>query len=86
MTRCPNCKAGISSTYVRGPRRLFTKFGYFCKKCNSVYTLDKKVYTLLNINGQIEKGQNEALRPFLGSLGRDLDPGPLPYQGNALPG
>ena len=21
-----------------------------------------------------------------GSLGRDLDPGPLPYQGNALPG
>jgi hypothetical protein len=23
---------------------------------------------------------------IFGSLGRDLDPGPLPYQGNALPG
>ena len=32
------------------------------------------------------KAGNELLFTKQGSLGRDLDPGPLPYQGNALPG
>ena len=30
--------------------------------------------------------QNNEIHAQNGSLGRDLDPGPLPYQGNALPG
>jgi hypothetical protein len=32
------------------------------------------------------KAENELLFTKEGSLGWDLDPGPLPYQGNALPG
>jgi hypothetical protein len=32
------------------------------------------------------KARIELLKSKEGSLGRDLDPGPLPYQGNALPG
>ena len=32
------------------------------------------------------KARNELLKPKEVSLGRELDPGPLPYQGNALPG
>jgi len=43
LTRCPNCKAGITSTYIRGPRRLFSKLGYYCRNCKSVYTIDNKV-------------------------------------------
>ena len=35
-----------------------------------------------------KKENSENIPPFykIKSLGRDLDPGPLPYQGNALPG
>ena len=44
----------------------------------------------LSANPQNPKSRNKArielLKPKEGSLGRDLDPGPLPYQGNALPG
>ena len=50
----------------------------------SVYTQN------LCANPQLHESTKEArIEPFKtkeGSLGRDLDPGPLPYQGNALPG
>jgi hypothetical protein len=52
---------------------------------------DLSVYTQnLSANPQIPESRNKArielLKPKEVSLGRDLDPGPLPYQGNALPG
>jgi hypothetical protein len=52
---------------------------------------DLSVYTqILSANPQSlkspNKARNELLKPKEVSLGRDLDPGPLPYQGNALPG
>jgi hypothetical protein len=43
----------------------------------------------LSANPQLQKSSKAKILPFKtkqGSLGRDLDPGPLPYQGNALPG
>ena len=52
--------------------------------CLSAYTQN------LSSNPQNLKSRNKArielLKPKEVSLGRDLDPGPLPYQGNALPG
>jgi hypothetical protein len=33
-----------------------------------------------------DKARIELIERKEASLGRDLDPGPLPYQGNALPG
>jgi hypothetical protein len=43
-----------------------------------------------NRNGVTEFSSGKQPKPFssskIKSLGRDLDPGPLPYQGNALPG
>ena len=52
---------------------------------------DLSVYTQNpSANPQILESSNKAkielLKSKQGSLGRDLDPGPLPYQGNALPG
>jgi hypothetical protein len=52
---------------------------------------DLSVYTqTLSANPQILESSNKArIEPIerkQRSLGRDLDPGPLPYQGNALPG
>ena len=45
---------------------------------------------LCNLNPNTEKYCSRILSQeiphILTSLGRDLDPGPLPYQGNALPG
>jgi hypothetical protein len=54
-------------------------------------TNDLSVYTQnLSANPQMLESSNKAriglLKPKQESLGRDLDPGPLPYQGNALPG
>lgn len=46
--------------------------------CNSVTTN-------CNINSSAIV-QNNEIHTQKSSLGRDLDPGPLPYQGNALPG
>ena len=43
----------------------------------------------LSVYPQLQKSNKAKILPFKtkqGSLGRDLDPGPLPYQGNALPG
>ena len=46
----------------------------------------------LNTNSQGTIAENSHIPSNIGtcaqkrSLGRDLDPGPLPYQGNALPG
>ena len=88
--RCSTCGQGINSAYIRvGERSLLKKVGYFCINCNTPCTLDQKPYMVnekpYTVNNK-EKSENIA--PFLkkGSLGRDLDPGPLPYQGNALPG
>jgi hypothetical protein len=36
--------------------------------------------------GSPNKARIEPVKTKQESLGRDLDPGPLPYQGNALPG
>ena len=50
----------------------------------SVYTQN------LSANPQLHERPNKARIELIElkerSLGRDLDPGPLPYQGNALPG
>ena len=47
-------------------------------------------YGDLSANPQLHERPNntriELHKPKQRSLGRDLDPGPLPYQGNALPG
>ena len=56
----------------------------------SSYNSSLSVYTQnLSANPQLYESTKEArIVPFKtkqGSLGRDLDPGPLPYQGNALP-
>ena len=43
----------------------------------------------LSVNPQLQKPNKAKILLLFtkqGSLGRDLDPGPLPYQGNALPG
>jgi hypothetical protein len=52
-------------------------------------TNDLSVYTQnLSANPQIVENSNKARNELLftkqDSLGRDLDPGPLPYQGNAM--
>jgi hypothetical protein len=57
----------------------------------SSYNSSLSVYTQnLSANPQMHESTKEAriepLKTKQGSLGRDLDPGPLPYQGNALPG
>jgi hypothetical protein len=57
----------------------------------SSYNSSLSVYTQnLSANPQLhESAKGARIEPFKtkqGSLGRDLDPGPLPYQGNALPG
>jgi hypothetical protein len=66
---------------------LLMKNGFISSATNA----DLSVYTqTLSANPQIlessNKARNELLKPKQESLGRDLDPGPLPYQGNALPG
>ena len=66
---------------------LLMEKGFICPGNNnnglSVYTQN------LSANPQLYESTKEArIVPFKtkqGSLGRDLDPGPLPYQGNALP-
>jgi hypothetical protein len=91
MARCSLCGQGVNSTYIReGSNGLIRKIGYHCIKCDSYYDLTsekliqliQKLYTVILIE------KNKILAPFgkIKSLGRDLDPGPLPYQGNALPG
>jgi hypothetical protein len=57
----------------------------------SSYNSSLSVYTQnLSANPQLHESTKgariEPLETKQGSLGRDLDPGPLPYQGNALPG
>ena len=49
-----------------------TKFG-------KTLTIYSKIENSVKTRNVVNCAQNK-------SLGRDLDPGPLPYQGNALPG
>ena len=90
MARCGICGQGINSTYIRiGEKSLLKKVGYYCSNCLIPFNLDQKPYTVnekpYTVN-RIENGQNIAPLNKIRSLGWDLDPGPLPYQGNALPG
>jgi hypothetical protein len=59
---------------------LLVKSGFMTAtpNCNNVSINCDVNCSLIDQSKEIH-GQN-------GSLGRDLDPGPLPYQGNALPG
>ena|SRR5918995_384414 len=90
MVKCLKCSQGINSAYIRvGERSLLKKFGYFCINCNTPFTLDQKPYMVNEKPYTVNKMENiKNIAPFykIKSLGRDLDPGPLPYQGNALPG
>ncbi len=70
------------------------KVGFYCACCDIYYdSTSEKLYTVntktvySDIATELEEQpQTEYLRAKQASLGRDLDPGPLPYQGNALPG
>jgi hypothetical protein len=58
-------------------------------QCDMAVTLDQKPYTVNEKPYTVNRFANsQIIAPFdkIKSLGRDLDPGPLPYQGNALPG
>jgi hypothetical protein len=58
-------------------------------QCDMVVILDQKQYTVNEKPYTVNRFANsQIIAPFdkIKSLGRDLDPGPLPYQGNALPG
>jgi hypothetical protein len=90
MVSCFKCGQGINSTYIRvGEKSILRKIGYYCKSCETHFDLDQKLYTEnrkpYTVNGV---ANSQIIAPFdkIKSLGRDLDPGPLPYQGNALPG
>ena len=90
MVKCSTCGQGINSAYIRvGERSLLKKVGYFCINCNMAVTLDQKPYMVnekpYTVN-RLANSQIIASFSEIKSLGRDLDPGPLPYQGNALPG
>jgi hypothetical protein len=90
MARCSICDKGINSTYIRvGERSLLKKVGYYCTNCDMPFNKDQKPYMVnekpYTVN-RIEERQNIVPLNNIRSLGWDLDPGPLPYQGNALPG
>ena len=91
MAKCSHCGEGINSTYIReGSKGILCKLGYYCFTCDAYYDLpSEKLYTV-NAKTVYSYFNNEnRIWPFflkIKSLGRDLDPGPLPYQGNALPG
>jgi hypothetical protein len=90
MTKCSSCGQGINSTYVReGSKGLMRKVGFYCVYCDiyydpkseKLYTVNTKtVYSDIAIESE-EQPLTEYLRAKQASLGRDLDPGPLPYQG-----
>jgi hypothetical protein len=83
MAKCPLCGQGINSTYIRvGEKSLLKKVGYYCSICDIPFNKEQKPYTV----NRVENGQNIVPLNKMRSLGWDLDPGPLPYQGNALPG
>ena len=82
MAKCSSCGQGINSTYIRvGEKSILKKIGYYCPICVIYYDLFQKPYTV----NKTENSQIIAPLVKIASLGRDLDPGPLPYQGNALP-
>jgi hypothetical protein len=89
MTKCLVCRRRANA-YIRiGKKSIFRKIGHYCSSCdvqynlaNKPYTVNEKPYTVI----RIEECQNIAPLSKIRSLGWDLDPGPLPYQGNALPG
>ena len=94
MVKCSGCARRVNSAYIReGLKGIMRKVGFYCSSCDIYYDLRlKKLYT---VNSQTVYSHNtkeiKKLRPIAKlsirqSLGRDLDPGPLPYQGNALPG
>ena len=90
MTRCSCCGQGINSTYIRvGEKSILKKIGYYCPICVIYYDLFQKPCTVNEKPYTVNKTENsKIIAPLvkIASLGRDLDPGPLPYQGNALPG
>ena len=69
------------------------KIGFYCRVCDAysdahgkLYTVsDPKLYTVLTNDYKHTYDPTPGLRAKI-SLDGDLDPGPLPYQGNALPG
>jgi hypothetical protein len=88
--RCIKCLKGINSMYIRtGGKSLLKKVGYYCSHCDMPLDLDQKPYTVIEKPYTVDTdASSRIIAPFseIKSLGRDLDPGPLPYQGNALPG
>ena len=71
-------RSEYNSTYIRvGEGSLLKKVGFYCSECDIYYDLKQKPYTA----NETEKSQ--ILPPFykIREPCRDLDPGPLPYQG-----
>ena len=94
MAKCCSCGQGINSTYIReGSKGLMRKVGFYCSYCDiycdstseKLYTVNTKtVYSNIATKSE-EQPLTKKVSIKQPSLGRDLDPGPLPYQGNALP-
>ena len=85
-TICRDIKAIKSD--IRKKIRIFNEFELpLLQRCGFISTTTNcnAVMTNCNINHSPIVKNNEICAQNR-SLGRDLDPGPLPYQGNALPG
>ena len=60
---------------------LLIKRGFISSTNDNLSAYTQGLSANTQTSGGSNKARNELLKPKQGSLGRDLDPGPLPYQG-----
>lgn len=84
------CHKGLNSNYIRlGAKESFKKIGLYCITCDIYYSPNLQKQYIINSNQYLT--QINSIQPSFHkqspnkeSLGRELNPRPLPYQGNAL--